>query len=227
VLDSVTQLVVDEREQVGRGRRVPGRRGIGQAGHIGHGRGCNDSVRIKNGESRATRPGHPARPADGSLAAPGDETVPESAGEVKGVFRRVLTDPYGAVAGGELGSILLTSGDPRFVGGRRSGPPGSVVVATGSGNRSGLARLLPTHSFARDRPRLPRAVRPGRARPTRTRLGANSSPAEATPLKASCGRAPTRRPGPRIHGFIRVGLAGRELEGPNVSSGRTTGPPVR
>ena len=101
-----------------------------------------------------------------------------------GPFLKVLVKsrafPLGLLRSGSAGRTrvhLSHVGRSTVRWGRRSWPPGSVVVAAGSCNRSCLARLLPTHSFARDRPRSPRAVRPGVARPTRISLGANSLPA--------------------------------------------------
>ena len=101
----------------------------------------------------------------------------------------------------------------------------SVVVATGSCDRSLPTRLLPTHSFARYR-----------SRPivsSSARLNTLQMPfiwcefltVRATPYTATCGQASTlageKR---RIQGPTRVGPNGRDLKLPQGNSDRTTGP---
>src|SRR5262249_3879569 len=85
-------------------------------------------------------------------------------------------------------------------------------------------RLLPTHSFARCRPRSPGAAPPAGAPSGRGFIWREFLAVRATPFNASCGRASAiagaRR---RIHGHIRVGPNGRDLELPQGNPDRTTG----
>jgi hypothetical protein len=153
-----------------------------------------------------------------------DVTVPESACQAKSELPR---GHYVSVAPGVVGSVFSRRPGQRRR--RRFGscPPGSVVVATGSCNRSCLARLLPTHSFARDRPRDPRAAPPGQARQTRTylvRIPRRPSHSIQRVVQAGPNPEGSEPPHPRSH----PSWPGREgSRGAGGSSDRTTGPTFR
>jgi hypothetical protein len=159
-----------------------------------------------------------------SVASPaGCRTVPERVCQAEAVFLRVAAyrqrqayvpcSSSSSVAMNRVLPVVTFSG---FV---------PVVVATGSCNRSFLARLLPTHSFARYRSRVSRAALPGSGpRQMRTYLvripHRQGHSIQSDVLLASAIAGPNRR----IHGPTRVGPNGRDLELPHGNSDRTTGP---
>ena len=87
----------------------------------------------------------------------------------------------------------------------------SVVVAAGSCDRSCRPRLLPTHSFARYRWRLSSAALHGRCR--RVDIWCEFLAERTTPSKSTCGWLESDS-SHRIHGCIRVGPIGRDLDPP-------------
>jgi hypothetical protein len=100
--------------------------------------------------------------------------------------------------------LIVGLGPGRLV--RLSSPRGVATVLVWRG----CPRSIPSRDTARgNRGRFGRDT-PGR----RGLIWCEFLAGRATPFRASCGRAPTRGAGPRIHGPIRVGLAGRDLEVP-------------